>query len=204
MTIKIFSLRIDISFLFLVLLSFLLYFNKKIFISSIFSTSIHEFGHIFASFCCGQNIQKIKINAFNFEIIKLTEQYSKNFNNILISAFGPIFNLITAILFYIFYLNLTNRSDLLEILVISNFLLFLLNMLPIKNLDGGEILYYFLIKKLDTETAIGIVETVSIVFLVPITIIGLVILLRDKYNFSLLVLCIYLFFILIFKKNVHL
>lgn len=204
MTIKIFNLRIDISFLFLALLSFLLYFDKKIFLSSFFSTFVHEFGHIFASFLCGQNIQKIKINAFNFNIIKSQVQHSKISDNIFILVSGPILNLILAIFLYVFYLDLTNCNHFIKLLCINNFLLFLLNILPIKNLDGGQIFYYFLIKKIDEGTAVRIVEIISILFLIPITILGLTTLLQNKYNFSLLTLCIYLFLILIFKKSVYL
>ena len=201
MIIKICNLKLDIDFSFFVLIVCLLYFNKEFFLASFFSYIIHETGHILASLYCRQNIKKLELSAFNFKIVKSSNSTMKFAETVFIALSGPLFNLITFILSYVICLNCIDYDIFLKTFYKNNFFLFLLNILPIKNLDGGQLFYCFLIKKMDAGIALKVLEIFSILFLIPVTAIGLIILLKNKHNFSLLILCIYLLFILIFKKN---
>lgn len=201
MKIKAFNLTIEISFLFLLLLSFLFYINKKIILISIVSSIIHELGHIFALTYFGKNITKIKIDAFNFAITKNESIINKNLENLLITISGPILNLIVAIISYFFYMKSNKYSNTLYLLSINNFFMFILNICPVKNLDGGNLLYNFLLKKTDPGTASKMLDIFSFLFIIPFAIFGFITLLKNKYNFSLLALCIYLLFMLIFKRS---
>lgn len=201
MIIKIYNLKLDIDFSFFVLIGFLLYFNKEFFLASFFSYIVHEMGHVIALLYFGQNIKKIELSAFSFKIIKSSNSAMKISETLFTTISGPLFNLMAFLLLYIFYLNYINYNVFLKIFYKNNFFLFLLNVLPVKNLDGGQLFYCFLIQKTDVGVALKVLEIFSILFLIPITAIGLIILLKNKYNFSLLTLCIYLLFLLIFKKN---
>ena len=201
MKIKAFNLTIEISFIILLILSFLLYINKKIILISVVSSLIHESGHILALICFGKNITKIKIDAFIFTITKNYTMLNKNLENLLITISGPILNLMVAIVAYFFYIKSNKCSNTLYLLSINNFFLFILNICPVKNLDGGNLLYNFLLKKTDPGTASKILDIFSLLFVIPFAIFGFIISLKNKYNFSLLALCIYLLFMLIFNKN---
>ena len=201
MKIKAFNLTIEISFIILLFLSFLLFVNKKIILISIVSSVIHELGHILALTSFGKNITKIKIDAFIFTITKNYTMLNKNLENLIITISGPILNLMVSIAAYFFYIKSNKCSNTLYLLSINNFFLFVLNICPVKNLDGGNLLYNFLLEKVDPGTARKILDILSFLFIVPFAIFGIMILLKNKYNFSLLALCIYLLFTLIFNKN---
>lgn len=201
MKIKAFNLTIEISFLFLLFLSFLFYINKKIILISIISSIIHELGHIIPMIYFGKRITKIKIDALNFTINKNENIVNKNLENLVITTSGPILNLVVAIVTYFFYVKSIKYSNTLYLLSINNFFLFILNICPVKNLDGGNLLYNFLLKMTDPGTASRMLDIFSFLFIIPFAIFGFIILLKNKYSFSLLALCIYLLFMLIFKKN---
>ena len=70
-------------------------------------------------------------------------------------------------------------------------------------LDGGIILSLILNDKIGNfEKSKKISNIISVVFLIPIAIVGFLVLLSSKYNFSLILLSCYLFSYILFKEDI--
>ena len=74
-------------------------------------------------------------------------------------------------------------------------------MLPVMSLDGGQLLYLILSRRLSENSAEKVVNIITFIFIFPLAALGFLLLFKSKYNFSLLFVCVYLIFSLIFKKN---
>ena len=83
------------------------------------------------------------------------------------------------------------------------FFIGMLNLFPIEMLDGGIILSLILNDKIGNfEKSKKISNIISVVFLIPIAIVGFLVLLSSKYNFSLILLSCYLFSYILFKEDI--
>ena len=198
MRFKLLNCVIKIHFSFLLLATLALYVNNSIFLITIISAIIHELGHIIATVFVKISIKKIDIRAFNFEIEKNFESIQKT---VFILIAGPIFNLLVSLLAILFNITIFTNSYTAKRFLVNNLFLFFINILPICNLDGGQILYYFLLKRLDAGKVNKILEITSLIFSFVLFTVGIYILIKSKYNYSLLLLSLYLIFTIIFKNN---
>ena len=73
-----------------------------------------------------------------------------------------------------------------------NLAMALFNLLPIESTDGGNILYNILMYKTGEEKAKAALKIMSAVFLFFIYVLGFIILFKTKYNFTLLIVAVYL------------
>ena len=142
-------------------------------------------------------LREINVSAFDFEIKKNIEDTNKTF---FVLIAGPICNLLIFLLFFMFRSTIF-FNDTFKIFFINNLFLFLLNILPIYSLDGGQILYYFLTKKLDIVKSNKILDVLSFTFSLVLIALGVYILIKSRYNYSLLFLGLYLMFTIILKNN---
>lgn len=137
--------RIDLKiFLFIILF----YFTKQIEIYAMimFFAILHEFGHLLAGLLLGMKPEKMEIMPYGVSIsFKLTpEDYNKKIRcgnrlelkKILVALAGPITN------FIMILIALQMKVNILFALMIvySNLLLILFNLLPIYPLDGGRVI----------------------------------------------------------------
>ena len=104
---------------------------------------------------------------------------------IVIDVAGPLVNLIFIIVGEII------KS---EIIVYSNLLIMILNLLPIYPLDGGRIIRNFLLLKNDFKNTVDIVNTISNITLFLITLVSSILILYYK-NIAIVVLIGYLWYI---------
>lgn len=124
-------------FFFLLLCFYCLYFdNLSIFKICLLSSFAHETGHIAAYIILLNKMPKIEISIFGIKMANniKNEKYLKY-----ILARGPGVNLFLTAVFYFLYNNRFTLQRYTAFWV--NLILFILNMLPVYYLDGGQILY---------------------------------------------------------------
>lgn len=195
------SCEINIHFSFFLLITLLLYFDCTSAIAAIVSAIIHEIGHLFAILLVKLPIERIDISAFNFRI-NINFENIKCFNKkCFILAAGLLCNLLFCVSVYMLNIVKNKSNFILNLLLINNLLLFLLNILPIHNLDGGQILYCFLLKKLSLKIVNKVLNSTTIISIFIISVLGFYILIKSQYNYSLLILSFYLILLVFLKKN---
>lgn len=203
--------RIDLKiFLFLILF----YFTKQIetYVLIIAFAIIHELGHLLAGLLLGMKPNKIELKPYgvsiSFKIIP--KDYNKKILNanlltikkILVALAGPLTNIIVILI--------TSKIDMglfLNLMIIyTNILLVIFNLIPIYPLDGGRILkgvLHIIYGKTKSEKYIN---NISFITLILITFIASIAILYLK-NISIFIIIIFLWIIhiredLINKKRV--
>ncbi len=148
---------------------------------------LHESGHLLAMKISKIKIKEIKILPFGIDI-KKAPSVSSYKTDILISSAGVLTNVLLIILGRtLFKIPESNTF------ILSNYLLVLINVLPIKSLDGGQMLELLLLLKLSPETAEKIMSVLSLITLTLLGCIAIWLLINTSYNFTLLLMCMYLF-----------
>lgn len=168
------------------------------FLCCLVAVILHECGHLFAMLVCKSPPDKIKISLFEIKIINPSRQSNTSRQNIFIIFFGPLVNFVCFILFYLLYLC---NSEFLLPIAMANLFTGLFNMLPVMSLDGGQLMYVILCGRFSEKSAEKAVNITALIILFPLTVLGFVVLLNSKYNFSLLFVCAYLIASLIFRNN---
>lgn len=184
------SFKIGIPFLSLVTLTLILDKSGK-FIWCLFAMLIHELGHIFCMMSQHKKLRKMQFCLFDIKIIDSEGTLRSYKDDIFLMFAGSFANFLTALLFCI--INCVLRKEFLNICIVENVLIGIFNLLPIDSLDGGQILLIFLKINLDEKKATSLGRIISIIFLLPVTIMGVCLLLKSRYNFSLFLVSIYLF-----------
>ena len=83
----------------------------------------------------------------------------------------------------------------------ANLVLGVLHSLPIEPLDGGMALHSLLCVRMKASTAARVSTALSAACLLPLAVLGFAILLRTRYNFTLLAMSLYLMLYLVLKRD---
>ena len=116
----------------------------------------------------------------------------------MISFAGVILNLILFLIF-LFLFKIFNLG-VFNFFAVCNLSLAIFNILPVRMLDGGNIIYLVLLNRFASKTAEKILDVVSCIFLVILTLLCYAISKNFKINFSLFIITIYLILNLFFKN----
>lgn len=195
MRFKIFDVEIYIDFLFTASVTLLLIFDDTY--TAVFALAaaiLHEMGHLSVFLIFGQKPKSIKLNALGMEIVRSKEIKLTFIQEVYVAFAGPLVNLILALLTFIIA-----RGN--HVAIGINIALAAFNLLPIFELDGGRILYYLLCIKTEEYKANKIITVLSYLTLFPLFLVGFLILIRSRYNFTLLAVTIYLTIIILNKSK---
>lgn len=200
MSFKLFDCKIGISFLFVALITGTIIYDKSLSVLwGVLAALIHEIGHLLAMIIIGDKPESIMFNLFDVAIVDTKRAAHSYKHDVFILALGPILNICIFGLFYFTYSFFEIEN--LYTFSLQNLFLGMMNLLPIESLDGGQILYILFSKSFSQRKTEIIIQIISFVVLFPLLIIGLIILLRSKYNFSLLFISLYLMAVIIFKNG---
>lgn len=155
---------------------------------------LHEFAHLGAMMGLGAVPVGIYVSALGCRIVLGKRTLLPDWKHIVISLAGPAANLLTFLTSFFF-----GQRDSLFAMV--NLGLGLIHSLPIEPLDGGLAFHYALRGWLGEERAGRITRLVSVLFLIPIAVLGFLVLLQTQYNYSLLALSVYLMLYLVLGKE---
>ena len=199
--------RIDLKiFIFLIIF----YFTKQIEIYAMIMlfALIHELGHLLAGLLMGMKPEKIELMPFGVSIsfkIKV-EEYNKKIKKgnmleikkILVALAGPLTN------FIIIIITSNINIDLFKALIIiyTNFLIMIFNLLPIYPLDGGRILKGILHINFGIQKSEFYTNIISKITVTIITILSSVLILYI-HNIAIALIDMYLWYLVIKEDIIY-
>ena len=198
MTFKILNTKIHISFIFAALICFMLATDRTGYlIPCMIAIILHELGHLFAMWLFECTPREIKLIPTSIEIIRGFSV--KSYGETIISLMGPIVNLFLSLIFYINYLLYEKNSFIVFSLL--NLIIGLFNLLPVKGLDGGTILFNIAAQKRNLETAARLLSIITLIFGFIILTFAFFLLFNGSFNPSIFIIAIYLLITALIKYS---
>ena len=199
--------RIDLKiFVFLILF----YFTRQIQIYAIIMIfcMIHECSHLFAGLLLKMKVKQVTLLPVGLSIEfsltkrdyneKILKSNRLEIKRIIIDMAGPLVN----ILIMLFILFMKPTTNLSMMIMYSNLLIAIFNLLPIYPLDGGRILKSILSLLVNKVNATIYMNKISNIVLFLITFL-FSILIYDLKNIALLVILIYLWYIVLKENKIY-
>lgn len=188
MKFKLCSVQFEMSFLVVAVMAMVLILdNSNKFLSCFIAAIIHECGHLLCMHIC--HIKPSLIRLSLFDIVIESDSVRNSRDDLFITIFGPAVNLLCAGVFYF----------VSPMLFVSNLVIGLFNLLPVLTFDGGHALEIILSKFFSLRTCSIILRTLTFMMFMPMFTIGVMVLFESTYNYSLLLISLYLFAILFLR-----
>lgn len=196
MKFRLFGTEIYISFLFAAAVTIMLLTDKTGYmLPALFAVILHELGHLFMMWLLECSPKRIKLIPAS---VQITAPFQKRYkNDILIATSGPAVNILLFLTLYFNYLAFGNKVTLYFALL--NLVIGIFNLLPVKGLDGGTILFCFLEKYKGPDKAAVVLKIITIVLAGLIFIAAVTLTLRGRINISLYIMGIYLIIMSLIK-----
>lgn len=197
MRIKFFGTEIYVSFTFAALITVMLILDKTgMILPLLFAVFMHETGHLSAMRLMGDAPKRIKLIPASVQITK--SQFSGYKNDIIVSLSGPFVNVL---LFFVFLLSYKFSGNGLTLnIALLNLIIGVFNLLPLKGLDGGAILYSVLCKYISIQKAETVLKIISLLSAVMLLAAAVILTLKGKLNISFYIMGIYLLVTTIIKS----
>jgi len=161
--------------------------------------AVHEAGHILPVICGGGRINALHVMPFGVSISaggRLT-----SYGQDMFAAFGgPLAN-IAASLVLLAVMRLITFNKYLLFAAVASAAYAAVNLFPVRGLDGGRMLELFLQSKLGEPRASIVFGIASAAALALLGLCSLLVLMATGYNFSLALMCGYLFYIIYFAPS---
>lgn len=177
------KLEINLKIFFIIILFFLFHYLDTYVIFLIF-VIFHELAHLFFGIIIGGKPKTICLNPLGLSLEFYSYGKDKSLNKIMLFFSGPLINFVFAIIFMKFEILPEYR----EKIVYTNLALALFNLIPIIPLDGGKILSEIIKIFFGTEVANKYIMIFSKTFLIIISLIYSIMILKLKNIFTLIIL----------------
>lgn len=189
--------RVDVGFPFAASAAVILMLDKSGTALIIFlCCALHEAGHILLLSLCASPPDAIVLGVFGMRIER--GEVCLDYRREAVCALaGPAANFIVSLVALPFAWR---YSDALKLAALSAGI-GVFNLLPVEPMDGAEALRSLLMLKYDEHTADRTVDVFAAVLLVPMTVCGIILLVKTGNNFTLLCVCVYISVYLIAKKR---
>ena len=190
MSFRIGKVRFDISYYFFALLTaFFIMEPDNTTACGALAAVLHEAGHLSVMLMLpGVHVERVSVNACGLRISARMIGLKKGWCAVCIA--GAAVNLLLSVVFLPAAILSGNRF--LSVFASSNLCVGILNLLPVEPLDGGQLLRAFLLRIASPEQADWICFPVSLITLVLLTCAGIWLLMNTRFNFSLLMLGLWL------------
>lgn len=169
--------KIDLK-IFIFLFIFLLTRQIEVYATIMFFAIIHELGHLFAGLLLRMKPEKIEIKPYGISVsFKIFyDDYNKKIRKgnlleikkIIVALAGPITNFIIILIIWNLEIGIFNKL----LIIYSNILLILFNLLPIYPLDGGRIIKGLLHITFGKRKSEKYINNISFICLIILTLIG--------------------------------
>ena len=185
--------KLEISGGCLFILALLFYFDEQwLLLRAIPACIAHECGHLAAIHLLNGEVRSIRIGITGAEIKMAGQLHFSYWGEILTAAAGPVVNLVLAYL----------TSPVFPVFGGVNLILGLFNLLPVLPMDGGRIIYYGLSMVLGEDRALRFSQRWAVLAATATGTAGGIVLWRSGYNFTLLLIGIWLLLLLRKGKGV--
>lgn len=189
------KIEINLKIFFIMFLFFLFHYLDTYVIFLIF-VIIHEMAHLICGIIVGGKPKSIYLNPLGVSLEFYSYGKEKFLSKITLFFIGPLINLIIAIIFMRFNILPEYNNKI----IYTNLALGFFNLLPIIPLDGGKILLEFIKKFVGNQYANKYMILFSKVFLVIISLIYSILILKIK-NMFFLILLLYLWMLYINEER---
>lgn len=191
MAFKIKGITVEITFYFAALIAFMLSMRAPAdVLIAVFSSLFHETGHLAAMFWVGNAPQAVRFELTGMNIKRRQSTKISMKNELIIALGGPFANLLIFVIFCFVYAF--RKAEILLHISCINLVLMIFNMLPIKRLDGGMALYFFLSQKHDAAVCSLVLKITSVIFICIVYAWGIYVFAAGGYNFSVIIIAIFL------------
>lgn len=199
------SIKIDLK-IFLFLFLFLITSQIEIYMTLMIFAIIHELGHLLMGLILGFKTEEIKLSPVGLQVkfkisseeynIKINKGNSLCIKRAIIALSGPITNLVIAVIVIILEKIITNLQNtyIYQILIYSNFLIAMFNLIPIYPMDGGRVLNEIIKLFWGNKVAYKITYIVSKTVLIVLTAISSIVILYI-HNISIVIILAYLWYL---------
>lgn len=157
-----------------------------------------NYGHIFAGLLLKLKPKKLNIMPLGLAVTFESYEYKKlvETKKVLIAIAGPLTNILISIITVFLHID----ENLKQIIIYSNMIVAIFNLIPIYPLDGGRIIKGFIRKNYENNMKADlIVNRISNILVIVLTAISSILILYLK-NISILFVITYLW-ILVIKEN---
>lgn len=161
------------------------------------SSVLHELGHIFTMKLKGAYVESVSFNVGDVAIKADSSMVSYS-GEIIISLAGVAVNIFLAVISFVFW-KFTGAEFLFSLFV-ANLAIGFFNLLPARFLDGGDVLCLILSVYISQKSTDIILNILTVIFMIPIFVVGLIFVFNSKYNYSLLFAAVYLICTLVSKE----
>lgn len=196
MRFRVFGTEIYISFLFAALIALMLATDRTgMALPALFAVFMHEMGHLFCMWITDCAPKAVRLIPASVQIrTSIGVSYKRD---IAVALCGPLVNFLLFGILYFNYAAFSNETVLYYSLL--NLIIGLFNMLPVRGLDGGTILYSLLLKKMEIGRASFIMRIVTLTLALIILIVAITMTVKGKVNLSVYIISTYLFITSIMK-----
>lgn len=162
--------------------------NLEILCVSYGTIFLHEIAHLVAALALGLVPSHITLLPFGTNLkLKNSFVYSLS-DEIILYLSGPLFNAVMCV----FLLPFKSKTDILMLFYYNNLVLFFFNILPILPMDGGVVLKRILVHKVGSRMTGIYLQMVSVVTILFLIYIEIWLLVKNNFNFSILIVVIFL------------
>ncbi len=184
MTAEFKGVKIKISVYFAAVLALLCVMSKNGYASmGLVCCVLHEMGHLIFMKAVGGRVRAISLGAYGMRIDTAPDINLSPLKDAFIAFGGPFVNIVL----FIIGLAIGNRM-----LMSVNLVLAVFNLLVIESMDGYNLIYNILISRFQTEKVKAALRFVSAAFLVLLYYFAFLVLLKSRYNFTVLAVAVYL------------
>lgn len=141
----------------------------------------------------------VRCGLFGQEILEEKRCRKSYWADMLISLAGPLAN--GAAFLLLLPVSYGIASPFVVKFLSANGIMAIFHLLPVEPLDGGQALYAGFCRWMPPARAEKICRAVSFLTLLPLGILGFSVLLYSRYNFSLLLVSLYLLLLMLLKKG---
>ncbi len=198
MTFKIKGSCVNISFFFFVTVCVALVLDTTdTAVLALCAAGLHEGGHLLCMLFYGERPSHFTVTPFGFSITRLC---IGSYRREMIIAFaGPLAN-ITAVVIMTVIMLACHLPQLIKPIAV-NLSLAVFNLLPIEPLDCGRAMRCWLMCRMNTVRAEKTVFIIGALCLVPVAATGFLVLIKSRYNITLLLASIYLSWLLLKRRE---